>query len=101
MSIIKCSECGHDVSENATACPNCGNPLVTTRMFGDNKPLTIQKTLKKWKFMKLISWVFLVLGVISVLSNDEGIGLGIGITGIFLGIVGLITATLGAWWSNG
>ena len=51
--------------------------------------------------MKLISWVFLVLGVISVLSNDEGIGLGIGITGIFLGIVGLITATLGAWWSNG
>lgn len=28
MSLIFCPECGHEVSVNAVACPNCGRPLV-------------------------------------------------------------------------
>lgn len=27
MALIKCSECGKEVSSNADACPNCGNPI--------------------------------------------------------------------------
>ena len=27
MSLIKCPECGKDVSSNASSCPNCGHPL--------------------------------------------------------------------------
>lgn len=27
MALIKCNECGNEVSDKATACPNCGNPL--------------------------------------------------------------------------
>lgn len=27
MAIIKCPECGHDVSSMATSCPNCGYPI--------------------------------------------------------------------------
>lgn len=27
MALIKCTECGKDVSEKATACPNCGCPI--------------------------------------------------------------------------
>jgi hypothetical protein len=27
MSLLKCPECGHDVSEYAKACPNCGCPI--------------------------------------------------------------------------
>ena len=27
MALIKCPECGKDVSELATVCPNCGNPM--------------------------------------------------------------------------
>lgn len=27
MALIKCNECGKDVSENAASCPNCGNPI--------------------------------------------------------------------------
>ena len=30
MALIKCSECGKDVSEKATFCPNCGNPVNST-----------------------------------------------------------------------
>lgn len=27
MALIKCSECGHEVSDKASSCPNCGNPV--------------------------------------------------------------------------
>lgn len=27
MSLIKCHECGHDISTEATQCPNCGAPV--------------------------------------------------------------------------
>lgn len=27
MSLIKCSECGKEISDKAVACPNCGMPL--------------------------------------------------------------------------
>ena len=27
MAIIKCSECGRDVSDKAISCPMCGNPI--------------------------------------------------------------------------
>ncbi|WP_454710983.1 zinc-ribbon domain-containing protein [Cupriavidus nantongensis] len=29
MALIPCSECGSDVSDKATACPKCGNPIST------------------------------------------------------------------------
>lgn len=28
MALIKCSECGRDVSDKASSCPHCGNPLT-------------------------------------------------------------------------
>lgn len=27
MALIKCSECGKEISSNAKNCPNCGNPV--------------------------------------------------------------------------
>ncbi|HBM98519.1 MAG TPA: hypothetical protein DD413_03750 [Ruminococcus sp.] len=29
MALIKCSECGKEVSSKAHSCPNCGNPIDT------------------------------------------------------------------------
>jgi len=28
MSLIKCEECGKDISDKAESCPNCGYPLI-------------------------------------------------------------------------
>ena len=30
MALIKCPECGKDVSSNARTCPNCGEPIDTS-----------------------------------------------------------------------
>lgn len=30
MALIKCSECGADISDKAEMCPNCGNPNKTS-----------------------------------------------------------------------
>jgi hypothetical protein len=27
MALINCSECGKQISDKATSCPNCGNPI--------------------------------------------------------------------------
>lgn len=27
MTLIKCPECGKEVSKKAPSCPNCGNPI--------------------------------------------------------------------------
>ncbi len=27
MALIKCTECGHEVSDKASTCPNCGSPI--------------------------------------------------------------------------
>lgn len=31
MALIKCSECGKNVSDKAQSCPNCGNPISTPK----------------------------------------------------------------------
>ena len=38
MAIIKCPECGHDVSTMATACPNCGYPISGMNLKAPEQP---------------------------------------------------------------
>lgn len=44
MSLIKCPECNHDVSDMAVSCPNCGYPLKQT-----NERIPVKKSRKKHK----------------------------------------------------
>lgn len=38
MALIKCPECGKEVSDRATACPNCGHPIATENQGGKTFP---------------------------------------------------------------
>lgn len=31
MAMIKCPECGHEISDKADKCPNCGNPIKKSK----------------------------------------------------------------------
>ena len=33
MALIKCPECGKEISDTAKQCPNCGHPLTQKKLF--------------------------------------------------------------------
>ena len=41
MSLIKCSECGKEISGKATVCPHCGVPLTINRKGTSINPIVI------------------------------------------------------------
>jgi hypothetical protein len=77
MSLIYCPECGHDVSTNAIACPNCGRPLVieppTPKLVVANPPVR-ERGFPTWAFIPLgilgVLILFIVFFAISR-NNDE------------------------------
>ena len=62
MALIKCGECGTDISSDAKVCPNCGNKKIQSDLF------------KKWKkdnptkFKLIIASVVLFL-IVMVVGN--------------------------------
>ena len=59
MALIKCSKCGHEVSDRASACPKCGTPIVQ-----HNK-----ENMKKNKGLLLACVVVAIIGIICGLSS--------------------------------
>lgn len=53
MALIKCPECGKEVSENAVACPNCGSPITKQT----------QNTKNEGSRKSFASRFFLVIGI--------------------------------------
>jgi hypothetical protein len=63
MSLIRCPECGHEVSTTATACPNCAYSFVTNPTAPRNVVVTAPPTEERG----LPNWAFAVFGLIGVL----------------------------------
>ena len=106
MALIKCSECGKEVSDKANACPSCGNPInnAPTPPIGQDttpKPVEIELTSKKWKKVHLLSWAVLILGFV-LMANDPQHQLGFwgGVNLVLLAIIIRFVGKIGAWWSN-
>ena len=105
MALIKCPECGQEISDKAFTCPKCGNPLKDINKITQQSPVVIEGTRKKWKLVKLFSTIFLIIGIILFLKgSSEGgsrnITMWAGIDITFLSFIGLIIGKIGAWWSN-
>lgn len=60
MALIKCSECGADISEKASECIKCGCPLDITKQ--------VMSDVKKRKRKKVIIFLSFVLTFIMILS---------------------------------
>jgi len=98
MALMKCPECGNEVSSNASNCPKCGNPISST---GNTSHSTVEFTSKKLKVHNLLASFTLILGFIILFSGGtEGTSATIAIIIIFIGIVWLIVTRIRTWWHH-
>jgi RNA polymerase subunit RPABC4/transcription elongation factor Spt4 len=74
MALKKCSECGGEVSDKATECPHCGNPIVTGAVLIPKPTSEIAKPQKRSFSIKRI--LFALFICIAVLIIIWGFGLG-------------------------
>ncbi|MEK9173029.1 MAG: zinc-ribbon domain-containing protein [Patescibacteria group bacterium] len=107
MALIRCSECGREVSDKAPSCPNCGSTINSSVVQVSNSPgqtlkIEPELTSKKWKIVKLVSWLVIIVGLVSAgpLGDSVPDGQYIGFTIAILGSVVLIVGKVGAWYSD-
>lgn len=80
MALIKCSECGSEVSDKAAACPKCGNPI--NEIEPPREATT--KTTSSGALAKFIGFMMIVIGMFMAIAGAYG---SLGGVLIFIGIV--------------
>lgn len=84
MSLIYCPECGHDISTNAVACPNCGRPLKieppVPRVVMTDHPVR-ERAIPTWAIATLgIVGVLVLFFIIFLVSrNDDSSNLNVNV----------------------
>lgn len=106
MALIKCPECGIEVSDRAESCPKCAYPTAgggTTQAHG-GKTQTIEQTSKRYKLQQLLS-TFLIIGSVIVMIvgfSGESSGAGaFGMLGLIAGLIWFIGVRFISWWHHG
>jgi hypothetical protein len=86
MALIKCSECGKDVSDKATACPNCGAPIGSERapQRRGNTPVRVVRAGWRWE---AIGALLVIGGLIAGVAGAN--------SGWFVLIVGFVIFIIG------
>lgn len=105
MALIKCSECGREISDKATACPACGNP-INGGVQAKETVVVIEQTGKTWKGIQLVSGVSIIIGLYMGHFGFGGTPVAdvaiIKLANFYLGlgIIGMVIGSLGAWWNH-
>lgn len=71
MALIKCTECGKEISDKAITCPNCGCPVNPVNAATDNPVPTpsAKKTKRRGCLLPFIVFCFIVSGFAFVLES--------------------------------
>ena len=64
MALIKCTECGHEVSDKASVCPNCGAPVGLAQPSNQQLNNTYSNIDTEGSSSK--KWLYLVVGILAV-----------------------------------
>src|SRR5437762_705326 len=103
MALIKCPECGRDVSDEATVCPHSARPLARTP-YKQRPVQVIERTGRRWKGVRVLGWL-LILAAAFVLfaewaaADFRGVAAGFSIG--LAGVACLWISRAGAWWYHG
>ena len=77
MALIKCSECGKEISDKATTCPNCGCPVLHNNLPIQNLQKTSKQRNKKHGCLIPVLVIFilfgigLTVGVLNIMKNPD------------------------------
>jgi len=94
MALIKCPDCGKDISDLAPSCHNCGRP----RELAD---ATIELTSKKLKLQKVFAYMIIFLSLFVAYSRSgEYYALLIGLIGAVGGFFWLMATKIRIWWHH-
>jgi len=90
MALINCAECGNQVSTQASSCPSCGAPPAGQSGSSNNSSSHTVSTKASSAGIKLLGFVLIVAGMITIGVADEGgaLGVGIGLLGLFIFVAG-------------
>ena len=72
MALIKCSECGHEVSDRATACPNCGCPIAGETPEPQNDVIEAEPIYYEEEETSN-KWLYVIIGVLVAIIIMGGI----------------------------
>lgn len=64
MALIKCSECGKEISDKAVSCPHCGAPVGTSKA-------SIKPQKKKGGKLKYILIIIFIVLAFSIFGGDK------------------------------
>jgi predicted amidophosphoribosyltransferase len=64
MALVKCPDCGREVSDQAPTCPQCGRPLKAQAAAPQQAPATSSME-KWWKFTAILSVFSMVISLFS------------------------------------
>lgn len=74
MALIKCPECGKDISDKATTCPNCGCPIFqkTDNITYETDNSDEDEEEMEESYISIASLVLFILGVLLLLLKIGG-----------------------------
>lgn len=95
MALIKCSECGKEVSDKAAACPGCNAPFG--KEGGVKRLTTIQRTSKSIKLQGLLAGIMIIVGVYLMVADPAN---GSAPLIFLIGFIWFIMNRIRQWWHH-
>jgi hypothetical protein len=103
VALIKCPECGHDVSNKGVACAHCAFPLAGVP-HGRRPAYVLEKTGRTWKQVLVLGWLLVTAGGF-FLFQDMGLErsgwVGLGSWMWLTGAACIWVGRAGRWWYHG
>lgn len=102
MALIKCPDCGTEVSDSAQVCTKCGRPIAGGNSdVAHTTHVTVEKTKKSLKIQQLFSIILIIASVILIImKNSDGGDASYDYIGLGIGIVWLILVKIAIWWNH-